>query len=719
MDVPRAVASLVLMTLFGGLHGAGPAWAQPFEQRVDPFPVRDTSGTPYDSPFLGGLNTPRPQLVDLDDDGDLDLFLQERRNRLIYFENTGGPTTPNFEWRTDHFQALDIGAWFRFGDLNGDGTLDLLTEEPISNVRYYQNNGTAETPDFVRAEGPLRRADGDAIAADRQNVPALAALDCTGPPDLLLGGLNGRLRYYEHTGTRENGVPVFQKVADAYQGVCVGPENVCGGSSSPSLGPSGSNAQHGANGLATGDLGGDGDPDLLWGDLFSESLYRIENTGSCDVPSLKRAADSYPPSDPVQTSGYNVPALADLDGDDDLDLLVGVLGGSGSGSSAVENLLHLENEGTDEQPAYTLRTQQFLSSLDVGGVSTPALVDLDDDGDRDLVVGNNQEPGTGSARLHFFENVGSSTTPAFERRPAPLLPDAEDGFNFVPAFADIDADGDPDLFLGTFSGTVRFYRNTGTAEAPQFERDPTGDLELSQGNYATPTLVDIDGDGDQDLFMGSSSAEGTVSFFRNEGTPKTPDFALKTDTYAQIQANAPRTHPAFADLDGEGTQDLYLGTTQGIAVYDNTGTAQSPSFETSPDSLALPLRPQAAPVLADVNGDDRPDLMAGGEGGGVKFFAGREGLGGPSISPEVGTRVAPNPFVEQTTLTFALDDAASVSLTVYDVLGRRVSVLVDRPLGPGDHTARFRGRGRASGVYFYVLTVDERVRDRGPMILAR
>ncbi len=722
MDFRRVLLTSGFALLVGLLFGVGPAHAQSFEQRVSPFPVRDTTGSAYDVPFLGGLNTPRPQLVDLDDDGDLDLFLQERRGRLIHFENTGTSTDPTFEWRTDRFQALDVGAWFRFGDLNGDGTLDLLTEEPTSNVRFYRNAGTPTTPDFVRAAGPLRRADSTAISADRQNVPALAALDCSGPPDLLLGTLNGRLRYQAHTGTRDDASPIFQNVSDAYQDVCVGPESVCGGSSSvpgSSVPGFGSTGRHGANAITAGDLGGDDDPDFLWGDFFSESLYLIENKGSCESPSLERVADVYPPSDPVQTSGYNIPHLADLDGDDDLDLFVGVLGGSGAGSSAVDNLLYLQNEGTDAQPAYVLRTRQFLSSLDVGEVSVPALVDLDDDGDRDLVVGNNREPGTPSARLHHFEHVGTSTNPAFERRPAPLLPDAEQGFNFVPAFADIDADDDPDLFLGTFSGTVRFYRNTGTAASPQFERVSDGDVELQQGNFATPALVDIDADGDQDLFVGSSSAEGTVSFYRNEGTPQAPDFTLVTETYSDIRAEESRTHPAFADRHGDGAPDLYLGTNAGISVYENTGTPQSAAFESAPDSLALPFRFLAAPALADVDGDRQIDLMTGGEGGGVKFFARQEESGGSSIAPENGVRAAPNPFVEQTTLTFALDEAAHVSLRVYDLLGRRVSVLLNRRLDPEEHTARFRGRGRASGMYLYVLSVDGRIRDRGRIIHVR
>ncbi|PSQ72948.1 MAG: hypothetical protein BRD34_03430 [Bacteroidetes bacterium QH_6_64_77] len=111
--------------------------------------------------------------------------------------------------------------------------------------------------------------------------------------------------------------------------------------------------------------------------------------------------------------------------------------------------------------------------------------------------------------------------------------------------------------------------------------------------------------------------------------------------------------------------------------------------------------------------------MVGGEGGGVKYFKGRSDADEPPPSLGDSVQVAPNPFAAQTTLTFALDEAARVRLSVYDLLGRRVSVLVNRQLGPGEHTARFRGPGRASGVYLYVLSVDGRIRTRGRMTRVR
>ena len=708
---------LTLLILGVAGLGAEEVSAQLFEQKVAPFPVHDTAGVAYEMPFLGGFNTPRPQLVDIDGDGDLDLFVQERSGRLAYFEHVDAESATAFEWHTDHFRGLDVGAWARFGDLDGDGDPDLLAEEPISNVRYYRNKGPRSDPEFAAPVGPLIRKDGTTLFAERQNIPALGALDCEGPPDLLLGGLDGRLRYRRHTGTGGGGRPVFEQVSDAYQGVCVGPPSVCPSVTNATKQSGASAHLHGANAIATGDLGGDGDPDLLWGDFFSESLYLLENTGSCSSPQIERVRDVYPTNAPIQTSGYNAPTLGDLDGDGDLDLLVGVLGGGSSGSSAVENLLFLENTAADS--AFALRTRRFLRTVDVGGVSAPALVDLDADGDRDLVIGNNSQPGESSARLHVFENVGSASTPVFEERSAALLARANDGFNFVPAFGDVDADDDPDLYLGTFSGTVRFYRNTGTAQDPQFEREPEGDVDLPSGNFATPALEDVDGDGDLDLFVGSSSSKGVIAFFRNVGSPESPNFQLETQQYADIQTNERQTHPSFADVDADGAPDLFLGTVAGISLYRNTGTPKQAAFEAPPDSLALPLRSLSAPALADLDGDSVIDLVAGGDGGGLKFFVGRDTTLGSPVTPGGGVQVRPNPFRNRTRLSFSLRESAPVRLGVYDVMGRRLAVLVNRTLPAADHTVSFTAEGRASGVYLYVLQVGGQVRDRGRLVLVR
>ncbi|MCA9738923.1 MAG: VCBS repeat-containing protein, partial [Gemmatimonadetes bacterium] len=341
--------------------GGAAAWVK----QVTPLPVVDAEGTPYAHPFLGGFDVPRPQMADIDGDGDLDLFIQERTDELMFFENTGTARAPEFVWRTDRYQDISVGEWTRFADFDEDGDLDLLTELPYSYLREYTNQGTATDPRFVQRADSIRDPSGEPIFSDRQNIPSVADIDCDGRLDLFLGRVDGTVRRYEQEGSN----PLrFRLVAERFEDISIVAQ----------IG-----SRHGANSMAFADVDSDGDLDLIWGDFFEPGLLLIENTGTCENPVLRSEPIPLPAVDTISTSGYNAPVPVDLDADGDLDLLVGVLGGAFNPSrTAPANLYYYERT-----PAgLTLRTRQFLTQIDVGSESTTTLVDDDGDGDLDLFV---------------------------------------------------------------------------------------------------------------------------------------------------------------------------------------------------------------------------------------------------------------------------------------------------------------------------------------------
>jgi hypothetical protein len=293
---------------------------------VAPFPVADSAGRALELAFLGGFNVPRPQLVDVDGDGDLDLFIQEHGNDVMLFSREGeADGLPRFVLRSEKYAGLDVGEWYRFADVDLDGDLDLLAERPFSYIRFYRNDGVRGEPRYVLAADSLRDVDGTPIFAERQNIAQLGDLDCNGRSDLLLGRLDGTVTRYEAEAPDEQGVPRFRLVASEFAGIrIVGAEM-----SVPVMPRSPPPTMHGANTMALADHDEDGDLDLFWGDFFEAGLLLIENTGSCAAPNFQRPPVQFPPANPVLTSGYNAPAFGDIAPEvRGLELIIGVLGGA-------------------------------------------------------------------------------------------------------------------------------------------------------------------------------------------------------------------------------------------------------------------------------------------------------------------------------------------------------------------------------------------------------
>jgi hypothetical protein len=132
-------------------------------------------------------------------------------------------------------------------------------------------------------------------------------------------------------------------------------------------------------------------------------------------------------------------------------------------------------------------------------------------------------------------------------------------------------------------------------------------------------LVDIDGDGDLDLFVGQ--ANGEINYHRNDGTPGEHRFVLVNARLDDIDVGR-RSAPAFVDLDGDGLLDLVSGREgPGVAAFRNVGTRAEPRFVEYP-GFALALPPMARPVFADVTGDGRLDVVSGSVSGGIVFYRG-------------------------------------------------------------------------------------------------
>ena len=203
--------------------------------------------------------------------------------------------------------------------------------------------------------------------------------------------------------------------------------------------------------------------------------------------------------------------------------------------------------------------------------------------------------------------------------------------------ADIDFDGDTDLFLGNWNGFITYFENTGTPESYSFKLESPGItrensfLNIYTLNKSIPRFIDIDNDGDLDLFIGDNS--GNIAFYRNNGTIDSPDFIqvksgkTKNASYFGINVDLAAA-PYFVDIDNDNDYDLFVGNALGyIAYFKNQGTPESPSFsciysaKSKKDSFFHILVDQyAVPVFADINDDEKHDLFIGNFNGTIYYY---------------------------------------------------------------------------------------------------
>lgn len=266
----------------------------------------------------------------------------------------------------------------------------------------------------------------------------------------------------------------------------------------------------------------------------------------------------------IRTDWWSVPALADLDADGDIDMLVG------NGSY----LAYYRNDGTAAAPSWTLVDSQYEGIFvpgRTGGVANciaPSLADLDADGDYDLTAT------ACSDKFIYYRNDGTPEVPLWTLATDPLTdPLPESGCSNTTTYADIDADGDLDLFLNSCDYYATFYENTGTATQPVLEYRigdyfgfATGFIE-DYGNYLA--FHDLDMDGDLDML--ASRGSGELALVRNVGAANAPEWQFETFEYPYF-ANFPRYYlfPIFVDIDADGLDEVIMGDLDGyLSFYEN------------------------------------------------------------------------------------------------------------------------------------------------------
>jgi hypothetical protein len=399
-----------------------------------------------------------------------------------------------------------------------------------------------------------------------------------------------------------------------------------------------------------------------------------------NVSTSGQAAQWKKVADPLYTTGFtgkinlianaaDVPAITDIDGDSDVDILV--YNFAVGGTIRYNRNLSMDIYGHTDSLEFEIKTRswgefeecncnefafngQTCADLANGRVEHPGgksmlAFDNDGDGDRDLVVGHEQ-----CEELYFYENKGDQDsaymTGYSNEFPEPVNPA---NFHIFPAafFEDLNFDGIKDLvvcpafeenyeFKIDFAHSNRLYLNTATDESPSFsfsQDDFIQSMSMDFGEYSVPVLADLDADGLSDLLVSANGFwngeffSGYISALRNTGTTDNPSFTIVDEDYLNL-STLKLVNPVIglADMNGDESPDLLYWAVNTITykpecrVMLNIAAADKPvQFDpANPVTLTIPSSAEMgdSPCFYDVDDDGYTDLLLGKKNGALEYY---------------------------------------------------------------------------------------------------
>lgn len=413
--------------------------------------------------------------------------------------------------------------------------------------------------------------------------------------------------------------------------------------------------------------------------------------------------------------------MVDWDEDGDKDLLVGEYDG---------HIRYFENIGTVTAP--NLRYVGYIncagSPIDVTSLSIPVAHDYNEDGLKDLIVGNDP------AYIRYYQNFGTNANPVFNNYiQIPTTPTITQIKN-APDIGDLNGDGLKDLAFGWWQGTVVYYPNSGTNNAPTFaeshELSVLGD-SLDPGGWTHLEMNDWDEDGDLDLIYGEWNGDvrvyynlsgeftanitsigppivippGGGSFQFNAAFANESEYAARVDVWTVVKLpNGNETGPLL-----QVTVDMPLGfSVQRIRTQNVPATAPAGNYEYILRMGVCPNEAWDESSFSFVK-QSTGDVGVRVDNWNCQSWDMDETSAVESNVPSSAKLMhcSPNPFNPASIISFDLPESRQVSLKVYDIRGNEAAVLVEGFISAGSHEALFDASQLPSGVYFARLQSGE------------
>lgn len=675
--------------------------------------------------FVGGLNSPQWNNVDLNNDGTQDLLIFDRvGDVLIPMLKSGAADEPTFTYAPefiDNFPTLT--NWVLLRDYDDDGIQDIFaySDVPgIDGVMVYQGyieggeiafrRVTFDT-EFDIIYFPLQNNSITQLLVTKIDYPAVDDMDCDGDLDILTFNIaGGFVELYKNQsveqgygldsliyeleedcwgGFFESGITEEVDLSDVFgecfDGLVAGDE-----------GDIPISTRHAGSTLLTFDADNDGDRELILGDLSFTNLTLLTNNGSCETAWINQQDVNFPSN----SFSTNIPIfpgafMLDVNNDGNKDLIA-----SPNPKNNAENFecaWMYENITDNLNPTFEYRRNNFIvgEMIDLGSGAHPVLVDYNADGLLDLVVGNFsffQPFGERDARLYLYENIGTAEQPAFE-----LIDDdylglnqfSQNSYTFVPAFGDLDNDGDLDIVVGEEFGQLFYAENVAGPNNPfEFSTWQYGYMGIDVGIASKPQIVDLNRDNRPDLVIGEQN--GNINFIQNIGSPTEPFFEPDEEVLPNtfflgevdtriLGFTTGHSTPFFMDFP-EGFR-LFTGTETGrIEVYDNVDDNLYGAFDLMTETFGeLDEGTKTSVAIADLDNDGLLEMMVGNFRGGLSYFQTpltTSGVSSTYVAPVLDVQIFPNPAKDFILLesTAAIQNNTQVQLM--DMAGRSLQQLI-------------------------------------------
>ena len=685
--------------------------------RFDSIPVTINSSA-LDFPWAGGLNYSQFSNIDLNFDGNNDLFIFDRTgNKTLTFLHSGVTGVTDFQYAPE-YEALfpNMTNWALLVDYNCDGLPDIFTNSP-GGIRIFKNTSSISTGiSFVMVENLLYSYFYSGMVnlyVSSVDLPAITDIDNDGDIDILTFGLVGSKLEYHKNLSVESGFGCdslhFRLKNDCWGNFSESITNneltlydTCASTittpemdftpvsfiedvkyDSIEMG----GIRHSGSCLIAFDNNGINSKDLLLGDISAKNLVYAENGGvSPNLNSSIIAQDTLFPSYniPINIKTMACPFNVDVNNDGNLDLIVTPQ--STAVSENAKGVAYYQNDSITTFPNFNFQTSNLfqIDMIERGEGALPVLFDYDNDGLLDLLVSNygffNTSTDTYTSKLCLFRNNGSTAQPSFIQINDNFenLSATMNDFSLHPAFGDLNNDGDGDMLVGGYNGTLYYFENIAGAGNP-------ADFVLSQANltdnttsiidigqYSTPFLKDLDRDGDNDLLIGERN--GNINYYENIGTASVFSFRYRTDTLGGIKVNQAGYVTGFSVpsvYDDNGKYQLIIGSQTGyVHHYDSIENNILGSYrQVDTTLLGYPhgIRSGVAPV--DINNDGYMDIFTGNYRGGLSFFKG-DSEGTIGIKEEVLSQIHIYPNPTQNSINFEFESDNEVKLKLVDITGR-------------------------------------------------